>query len=258
MPRRSLTLSTPIRATQTSPRTSRVSCVRSTNEPAMRRTRFEQGPPDRPRRGRRSWRIRRHWRARLQQPGGGRIRVPVALDRADRRGRDRNLRRDVRPGRDDHQAPGLRCGAAASRLRPGPRHSDRERGNQHPRGRRRGRRDRPDPPALLRRPPVQGSSADRRDRDHPPRLGPSVRGNRAHLRLRRPLPGRLHRRRGPSAPGLGSLGEWLSAALADGREHPDLLVFRRGGDRLGDGPVRGLLLLVRRHRGGVGRKARAI
>ena len=93
----------------------------------------------------------------------------------------------------------------------------------------------------------------RRDRHRRHLVGAPVRVARAALRLRRPQPPRLRRRRDQGAPALGRRRARLRAGIA--RAQPCGLPLLRGRPaRCRADAVRGLLLLVRCGRGRLGRR----
>ena len=197
-------------------------------------------------------RFRRHRRSRLQHAGGRDLRVRVDVGRRDRCRRDHRLLGDVRTRRGDLRATRLRPGARAGRLQRRTRHVDRIRDREPLDLRSRGRRRR-DRAATALRAAVPLLDPARPDRAARHLMVIAVRLARAPLRLRRLLPARARRRGDQDTPELGARRTRLRAEHAE-RQPPRLPLLRGRAARGGAHTLRGLLLLLRRGRGRVGRE----
>ena len=146
-----------------------------------------------------------------------------------------------RPGvRRDPRAARLR-----SRLRSPRRVADRE--PDDPRGRGRWRRPRSRAPLGASLPRVDRARRGRACGRH---LGHAVRVDRADLRLRRARPPRVRGRGDQAAPGLGRRGHRVRPAR-DVVRQARVRLLRGRTARSGHDPLRGVLLLVGRRRGGL-------
>ena len=148
-------------------------------------------------------RLRRHRRSRVQHAGGRDVRVPVALGRRRRGGRDHRLLRDVRPCLGGLRAARLRPRARAGRLRLGAGDADRLRDRQPHDVRRRGGRRRDLLPAALgpALPPADPARGAPAGGDL---LGAAFPLARAALRLSRPRPARVRGGRHQAQPRLAA------------------------------------------------------